>query len=177
MNDEYRGMARAGLAPLVEDSPESPTWEQITSASILDARQPSRILPGWAIALISALSVVVLVGLALFTLEGSSVTETGGEVIFDVDQAVSEGEAWWSAVIRGDVDGALAIAHPHGQFNYEGLGETVSTLGNRCRSLSGEIYSDPISNQCSASTYKDPTPNSPGRWCSAKATNDGCSGR
>ncbi|MEX1125875.1 MAG: hypothetical protein WEE53_09465 [Acidimicrobiia bacterium] len=48
---------------------------------------------------------------------------------FEVARAVADGEAWWSAVITGDIEGAEAIAHPEGQFNFDGLDESAARLG------------------------------------------------
>ncbi|HLF43125.1 MAG TPA: hypothetical protein VJA46_06305 [Acidimicrobiia bacterium] len=129
-DNPFRDVARAGLAPLVEDLPDSPEWEQIAAVSAPIATQPSRNLPGWTIALVSAAAVVTVLGLGFLRLGGPPpVTLPGVAVPFDVERAASEGETWWSAVIAGDVAGAVAAGHPEGQFNFEGLEESVNRLG------------------------------------------------
>lgn len=137
MSDErYRRLFRAGLAPLVEDVPEGPVWDELEDGEIVTARPSVRRTSGWLVGLAAAVVVVVLVGVAVFLAPagpppttGPAATTTPTSQVFDVDTAASEVETWWSLVIAGDLTAAVDMAHPDGDFNFGGLVDLVAGLG------------------------------------------------
>lgn len=137
IDDRYRTLFRAGLAPLVEDVPEGPDWVELTDDETLRAVPPVRRIPGWLVGVGAAAVVLVVVGVAALLVPGGlpaattpAATTPPTSQAFDVDTAAGEVEAWWSLVINGDLTGAADMAHPEGDFNFAGLTGLVSGLGS-----------------------------------------------
>lgn len=137
-DDRYRSLVRSGLAPLVEDVPEGPGWEElVTDDTVVVAAPPPRRTPGWIVGLSVSAVILVLVGLAVVLSPSAppSPSEPAGTSppatsVLDATNAASELEAWWRLVIAGDTGGAVAMAHPDAEFNFPGLYESMVDLGD-----------------------------------------------
>ena len=137
IDDQYRDLFRAGLAPLVEDVPEGPDWDELTDGEIVNAVPADRRIPGWLVGVGAAAVVLVVIGVAALVVPGGppetttpAATTPPTSEAFDVDTAASQVEAWWSLVINGDLTAAADMAHPEGDFNFAGLTGLVSGLGS-----------------------------------------------
>ena len=133
MNDEtYRLLIRACMAPLVENIPEGPDWDDLADTEIAAIVPAGRRAPGWLVGFGAAAVVMLLIGVAVVWAPSDPTSTTAGLSTFqtfDVDTAAAEVEAWWSLVIAGDLSAAAEMAHPDSSFNFGGLREMVSRLG------------------------------------------------
>lgn len=129
-DSRYRSAVREGLDPLVSEVGEGPEWDDLTNGARIEIR--GRRLPGWALAGVTAL--VVLVGLGLPALLSGPLgggpsadgKDPASPVAFSETQAQETVNEWWHLVIAGDVSGASDLSHPDAEFNYAGLSEWVS---------------------------------------------------
>jgi hypothetical protein len=136
--DQYRQLVRRGLAPLIEEVPEGPQWEELIAGGIvIGAPAPTRRTSGWLVGLGVSVVVLVLGGLVvLLSPSGPPVTTLPLGTIppttisFDGAAAAGEVETWWRFVIAGNVEAAVEMTHPDGQFNFEGLSEHIVSLGD-----------------------------------------------
>lgn len=138
MNDDrYRRLVRSGLAPLVEDVPEGPDWEDlIADDTVVVAAPPPQGTRGWIVGLSVSAVVLVLVGLAVVlspsappsTSEPADTSPPATSVL-DAANAASELEAWWRLVLVGDTGGAVVMSHPDAEFNFPGVYESMLDLG------------------------------------------------
>lgn len=131
----YRTAVRDALEPLVGGVVDGPDWDDLT----VSAPVRSRRLPGWAMAGVAAMVVLVTLGVPalLFAPVGSDRSvDVGGPSVpveFPVVDAQATVTEWWSLVIAGDIDSASELAHPDADFNFAGLGEWVSGAGENPR--------------------------------------------
>lgn len=150
--DRYRSLVRSGLAPLVEDVPEGPSWEDLTvDETVVVAAPPRRRTPGWIGGLSVAVVVLVVVGLAIvLSPEPPSTSEPADTSLpaissLDPEEASGQLEAWWSLVIFGDTGGAVAMSHPEAEFDFAGLYESMARLGeNIAVSIEGDVFGTDI---------------------------------
>ncbi|MGA9595354.1 MAG: hypothetical protein WBV06_04305 [Acidimicrobiia bacterium] len=126
-DDRYRAVARRGLAPLQQDVPEGPEFEELANrpASLQTGRQTRA---GWLVAVAAALVTLAAIGAtALIHHQGATSAPTAPT--FDATRAADAAGEWWTAVIAGNLDEAATLAHPDGTFNYSGLAEMLDSIG------------------------------------------------
>ena len=150
MSDEIRSLARAGLAPMVEDVPEGPEWEELVSVPVEPARRQA---PGWLIGVAAALVVFGIIGITLLLqpgeptppVESPVTTEPFDDLIepFNVDEASAEAERWWDLVIGGDTEGAVASSHPDAQFDFPRLTDFIG----RGAAIDVKVFSGAFGNE------------------------------
>ena len=134
-DDRYRTAVREALEPLVSGVGDGPEWDDL--AATVPVR--SLRLPGWALAGVAALTVLVTLGVPalLFGPSGHDRSGDGDRHSVLVDFSAVDAQAsvteWWSLVIAGDTDSASELAHPDVDFNFAGLGEWVSGAGETPR--------------------------------------------
>jgi hypothetical protein len=132
MSDDLRDLARAGLAPLVEDVPDGPGWQELISTPVAPGRRSA---PGWLIGVAAAVVVFGLVGVSLLLppndpappVDNPATTAPFDDVIepFDAEGAAADAERWWDLVIGGDFEGAAQATHTDSQFDFPGLADFV----------------------------------------------------
>lgn len=128
MSDDFRDLARAGLAPLLEEVPDGPSWDELVAAPTAPARRSA---PGWLIGVAAAVVVFGLVGITLLLpatdpappVDSPATSTPFDDVMdpFDAEHAASDAERWWDLVIGGDFEGAAESSHPDSVFNFPGL--------------------------------------------------------
>ncbi len=149
MSDErYARLVRTGLAPLVEEVPEGPQWHDIVAADVTASPPRLRHRLGWVVGLATACLVTLLFGLVVvFTSpeEGPTPGPTGtvgaASREFDSASAARQLSTWWDLVIAGNTAEAVGMAHPDAEFNFPGLYESLSSVGDVSRiSIGDEVF-------------------------------------
>lgn len=133
-DSRYRTAVREALDPLVSETGEGPDWDDLTDTASVG--NGGRGIPGWMVAGVAALAVLTVVGVpALLSGPFSDGSPVGGgeppvTVAFSQTEAQETVTQWWSLVLAGDTDAASDLAHPDTEFNYAGLREWVSAVGD-----------------------------------------------
>lgn len=146
--DRYRRLFRAGLAPLVDDVPKGPEWDELNADDIVTAapvpKRASRRLVGLAVSAVAVL--VVGVAVVLAPAEPPPSSGSGEDVPpaipeFDEEAASTHVEEWWSHVIDNEFSAATGMAHPDAIFNFGPLLRSLTGLGRNFEvSAGGEVF-------------------------------------
>lgn len=135
-DDRARTVFRRGLAPLLDGVPEGPEWEELSSPRAKRGTRVGR----WIAPMGAAAAVAIFVALMMLVDEGEPAPTGPGADAFDAAAAAEAGEEWWRAVIADDIEGAIALAHPDGEFNYVGLRQIVVGLAIETVSIERRVF-------------------------------------
>jgi hypothetical protein len=137
-----RTLYHDAVSSTVARLPAAPAWEDLETNAAIGARSRNKLAP------LGAVLVAVALVASLWIVGDTS--PVGGDSTpppFDVATAVEAGEAWWQAVIGGDLVTARSIAHPDAEFNYPGLSGLVSGFSAPAVSVSEDVFGTPIQPQ------------------------------